>query len=214
MEMTRIVPVALATAALATGIAATTSASAATIEGTAHLATQNQTLKGKFAFSAWKSCVQPRVETPYTPGFAPDTHELTTEGKTVQYIESGVLTFNGAGLVTGSNISVASIEPGKMAIGDVPVQGGLKSACTGTYAVYADRSYTAQLSCQAPLPNQMTLSMGPFLYRGQVDLSASTLTFSEQEANVQTVIMNMGDTPVPLFERICVSHGTLVRTAR
>jgi len=210
MKMTRIVPVALATAALATGIAATTSASAATTEGTSQLATQNQTLKGKFAFSAWRSC----VETPYAPGFTPGAHELTGEGKTVQYIESGVLTFNGAGMVTGPDISVTSMEPGKMAVGDVPVQGGLKSACTGTYTVNANRSFTAQLSCQAPLPNGMTLSMGPFFYRGQVDLSASTLTFSEQEANVQTVAVKVGDTPVYGFERICVSNGTMVRTAR
>jgi hypothetical protein len=167
-------------------------------------------LKGKFAFSAWKSC----VETPYAPGFTPDTHGLTAEGKTVQYVESGVLTFNGAGLVTGTGISVTSMEPGKMAIGDIPVQGGLKSACTGTYAVNATRSFTAQLSCQAPLPNGMTLSMGPFLYRGNLDLLVSTLTFSEQESNVQTVAVKMGDTLVHGFERICVSNGTLVRTAR
>jgi hypothetical protein len=203
-------PAALSAVALVAGIAATTPAYAATTEATAQLATQNQILKGKFAFSAWRSC----VETPYAPGFTPDTHTLTAEGKIVQYIESGVLTFNGAGLVSGSDISVTSMEPGKMVIGDLPVQGGLKSACKGTYAVNANRSYTAQLNCQAPLPNGMTLSMGPFFYRGHVDLSASTLTFSEQEANVQTLTVKVGGTPVHGFERICVSNGTMVRTAR
>ncbi|MRR34936.1 hypothetical protein EG829_09620 [bacterium] len=169
----------------------------------------NTLIKGSYAFTASRTCVQ----TPYAPGFDPETKALVNEGKTVGYIESGTLTFSGTGIVSGKDITVATME---FAVPDplVPMENRFKSSCTGTYTVSPDRSYSAILACTALRSDGVSLTISPAVYRGSVDLSQNMLTISETGGEIQTVRVALGDYPLQTLERICTSSGTLVRTRK
>ncbi|RNC68083.1 MAG: hypothetical protein ED859_11695 [Desulfuromonadales bacterium] len=207
MKLFRKWTVALAAGAIVTGVAVVSLPSAEAAAEAAPQPWMNVLLKGKFGFTAWRSCVQ----TLYAPGFEPDSQALACDSENITFIESGTLTFNGNGTLTANNISVTSMEPGKLTAGATPVRAGIKSSCTGTYSVMADRSFNAEMNCSAPLPDGIVLTMGPFRYTGHMDFPVSTLTLSELEGNVQTLSLKMGETPLHQFERICTSSGTLVR---
>jgi hypothetical protein len=168
----------------------------------------NALLRGNYAFTASRTCVQ----TPYAPGFNPATRQLLTDGETVGFIETGTLTFSGTGTVKGTDITVAIMEPGKTTAGSVPMQNGIKSSCTGTYTVNPDKSYTTNLACTALRSDGIALAISPAAYRGASDSFQNTLTISETGGEIQTVQVTIGAYLLQTFERICTSSGALVRT--
>lgn len=172
----------------------------------------NAILNGSYAFTASRTCVQ---TFPYTPGFDPATKELRSNGETVGFVESGTLIFSGTGLVKGTDITVAVMEPAKAVAGSIPMQNGIKSSCTGTYAMNADRSYTTNLACTAQVGGGVSLTISPAVYRGSGDPFLNMLTISETGGDIQTVGIAFEGYPTgQTFERVCTSSGTLVRTGR
>ncbi|WP_306536030.1 hypothetical protein [Geobacter sp.] len=171
----------------------------------------NAILNGSYAFTASRTCVQ----TPCAPGFDRANRKLLADGETVGFVESGTLTFSGTGLVKGTDITVAVIEPAKAIADSIPMQNGIKSSCTGTYTVNADRSYTTNLACTAQVGGGVSLTISPAVYRGSSDPFLNMLTISETDGGIQTVEIFYGSYPTgQTFERVCTSSGTLVRTGR
>ena len=171
----------------------------------------NAILYGNYAFTSSRNCVQ----VPSPPGFDRATRQLLTNGEAVGFVESGTLTFSGTGLVKGTDITVAVMEPAKAFAGLAPMQNGVTSTCTGTYTVNADRSYTANLACTAQVGGGISLTMSPAVYRGAGDPFLNMLTISETDGGIQTVEIFYGSYPTgQSFERVCTSSGTLVRTGR
>lgn len=171
----------------------------------------NAILNGSYAFTASRNCIQ----APSPPGFDRATRQLLTNGEAVGFVESGTLTFSGTGLVKGTDITVAVMEPAKAFAGLAPMQNGIKSTCSGTYTVNVDRSYTANLACTAEIGGGVSLTISPAVYRGSGDPFLNTLTISETNGGIQTVEVFYGSYPTDqTFERVCTSSGTLVRTVR
>ncbi len=172
----------------------------------------NALLNGSYSFTASRTCVQ---TLPNAPGFDPATKALRSDGETVGFVESGTLTFSGTGLVKGTDITVAVMEPAKAVANSAPMQNGIKSSCTGTYTVNADRSYTTNLACTAQVGGGVSLTISPAVYRGSSDPFLNMLTISETDGGIQTVEVFYGSYPTgQTFERVCTSSGTLVRTGR
>ncbi|MBT1075670.1 hypothetical protein [Geobacter grbiciae] len=199
---------------LAAGLASLIPVTVGAVEIQANTSAQqallNTLLKGSYAFTASRTCVQ----TPYSPGFDQTTRQLLTDGETVGFIESGTLTFSGTGSVKGDNITVAVMEPAKAIAGSAPMQNGITSSCAGTYSVNPNRSYSATLTCTSQLGNGLSLAIGPAAYQGSVDVTQNMLTISETGGNIQAVTVAIGGTPVQSFDRVCTSSGTLIRTGK
>lgn len=169
----------------------------------------NSTLQGTYAFTAWRSCVQ----TPYAPGFDRTTHALLTDGESMSFVEAGTVRLNGNGSLKIVNARVTQISNGTPSATTTPVVAGLRSSCTGTYAVRPDRSCSIDMTCSAQLPGNMLMTMKPFHYDGAIDTLNKTLTFSESDGGIQTITLLLNGSPINTSERICASSGTMIQTA-
>ena len=172
----------------------------------------NSSLLGKFAFSAWRACVQSKY--PNVPGFDPISHAQLIDAESTSFSESGIVRFNGKGTLKIVDAQVISV--GAPAVNSVPVMAGLRSSCTGTYAVHPNRSLDMVMSCSAQVPGNMTMTMGPFHYAGYIDLLNKTVTMSESDGTIQAIALSPtgSSTPLYTFERICASSGTLMQTGK
>jgi len=211
MTLTRKTTLTLAATLLCLGTFSTNFSHAETLPDLSLQAKLNSTLRGNFAFTAWRSCVQSKSP---IAGFDPVTHELLADAEAMSFVESGIVRFNGDGTLKADDIRVTMV--GAPVIGTVPVQAGLKSSCQGTYAVNSDRSCSVKMTCSAQLPDNMMMTMNPFHYNGTIDMLYKTIAMTESDGTIQKISFSQNGSPTPIYslERVCASSGTLINIGK
>lgn len=212
MTLTRKTSMTLAAALLCIGTISTNVSHADTPPDLSLQTKLNSTLRGNFAFTAWRSCVQSTV--PNAAGFDPGSHALLTDAAAMSFVESGIVRFNGDGTLKADDIRVTMLTAPE--IGKTPVQAGLRSSCQGTYAVNSDRSCSIKMTCSAQLPGNMVMTMNPFHYNGTIDLLYKTIAMTESDGTIQKISFSQSGSPTPIYslERVCASSGTLINTGK
>jgi len=213
MTLTKKTTMTLAAALLCIGTINTNLSHADTTPDVSLQTKLNSTLRGNFAFTAWRSCVQSTV--PNATGFHPESHALlTADAEAMSFVESGIVRFNGDGTLKADDIRVTMVTAPE--IGKAPVQAGLRSSCKGTYAVNSDRSCNIKMTCSAQLPGNIMMTMNPFHYNGTIDLLYKTIAMTESDGTIQKISFSQNGSPKPIYslERVCASSGTLINSGK
>lgn len=170
----------------------------------------NSVINGDYAFSIWRSCIETSAD-----GIEPQTLQLKTDGKKVDFIDTGVFRFDGKGNVTTAQTNkIIQMNPDQLGDREFPIVSGLKSVCKGTYSVNSNMSYTSELTCTADLGGGLTLTITPFVSEGQISEDKKVLTTGEIAGTLQTETISAGGMILQTLDRVCITSGSLIKRTK
>ncbi len=170
-------------------------------------------LRGDFAFTVFRSCVQTGI----SPGFAADLSLLTNAFSRTTVL-AGTLSYNrdgtGSAVYRFNNMNFAN-SPAGIPAGSFAVNGGETTCTIDNIVVNSDRSFTQDLTCSGfsdiggGVGN--TFSITGLMWEGQISRDRKVLTLHSAIDKVETIILTPPGTP---RDRICMISGTALQDRR
>lgn len=134
-----------------------------------------------------------------------------TDAEQLIFVDAGIMHFDGKGNLKATDVKVIQFNPDKLLPGDIPIQAGLRSSCTGVYNVKPDKSYDTKFKCMAQNGDGVILTLGVFINEGHIGKETNVLTSHEISGNIQQFTVSLGDAILQSNERICTTSGTFIK---